>query len=93
MLFRSEDNISAVDLQLSTEDVRLLDEVSARVFPIRSGWSFNSTLRKTRVQECYTLKSTVRTDAGGTFAAASGPAELVSPAASCSCRGPRSLVV
>src|ERR1019366_1839731 len=34
-----------------------------RVFPIRSGWSFNSTLRKTRVQECYTLKSTVRTDA------------------------------
>ena len=46
-----------------------------QVFPTRSGWSFNSTPRKTRVQKCYILKSMGKTDVGRTFAAAGGPAE------------------
>jgi aryl-alcohol dehydrogenase-like predicted oxidoreductase len=46
-----EDNIRAVDLRLSDEDVRLLDAARIRAFRIRSGWSFNSTPRKTRVRK------------------------------------------
>ena len=46
-----------------------------QVFPIRSGWSFNSTPRKTRVQKCCILKSTRKTDGGRTSAAAGGRAE------------------
>jgi aldo/keto reductase family protein len=46
-----------------------------QVFRTPSGWSFNSTPRKTRVQKCYTPKSMEKTDVGRTFAAVGGPAE------------------
>src|SRR5271166_3995263 len=46
-----------------------------RVFPIRSGWSFNWTRRKTHVPECCILNSTLTTDGGAISAEPGGRAK------------------
>ena len=47
-----EDNIGAVDLQLSDEEVRFWTPHPIRAFRTRSGWCFSSTPRKTRGRRC-----------------------------------------
>jgi aryl-alcohol dehydrogenase-like predicted oxidoreductase len=70
-----EDNIRAVDLRLSSEDVRLLDEVSDPGVPYPKWMVLQLDPQKTRVPECCTRKGTERTGAGRTSAAAAGPGE------------------
>ena len=70
-----EDNVAAVDLRLSDEDVRLWTRPRILAFRTRSGWSSSSIPRKTRVRRpC--IRSAMRMAVPGRISGGrAGPAE------------------